>query len=85
MYRIFDNITGVNLGLTAVHPFTNQPIPIFAAAYVISDYGTRAVMGVPGHDVRDQLFAEEHHLPITIVDEVLHCGKKVVTNSDKVS
>ena len=66
-----------------MHPFTGQPIPVFAAEFVVGDYGTCAVMGVPGHDARDELFAEEHHLPVTVVDETLH-NQRILINSGKV-
>ncbi len=75
---------GINLGISAIHPFTGQSIPIFAADYVITEYSTKAVMGVPGHDVRDEVFAVEHHLPITTVHETLDSGEKILSNSDKV-
>ena len=71
---------GVNLGLTALHPLTGSPVPVFAADYVMSEYGTRAVMGVPAHDSRDRLFAEQHHLPSMAV---IDC-EGVLTNSDRV-
>lgn len=65
-----------------MHPLTGKEIPIFAAEYVLSDYGTKAVMGVPGHDERDLLFAKDHCLPvITVVDT----EKNVLCNCDKVS
>jgi leucyl-tRNA synthetase len=56
--------TGVFTGATAVHPLTNQSIPIWVADYVLLGYGTGAVMGVPGHDERDYAFAQTFGLPI---------------------
>ncbi|RHZ72549.1 hypothetical protein Glove_242g131 [Diversispora epigaea] len=47
---------GINTGMFATHPFTGLPIPLYIASYVISDYGTGAVMGVPAHDKRDWEF-----------------------------
>ena len=57
-----DQKTGVFTGGYASHPLTSQKIPIWIADYVISSYGTGAVMGVPAHDQRDWEFAQEHHL-----------------------
>ena len=56
--------TGVFSGAYAVHPITGQPVPIWVADYVLMGYGTGVVMGVPGHDDRDFVFAERYGLPI---------------------
>jgi leucyl-tRNA synthetase len=58
---------GFDTGRTATNPFTGKPIPIWVANFVLIDYGTGAVMGVPGHDQRDLEFARKYNLPITIV------------------
>jgi len=55
--------------LEAVHPFTGEKVPIFAANYVLMDYGTGAVMGVPAHDERDFEFAQKYGIPIPKVIE----------------
>jgi leucyl-tRNA synthetase len=55
---------GIETGLTARHPINGEAIPIWIANYVVMDYGTGAVMGVPAHDARDQEFAEQYALPI---------------------
>ncbi len=55
---------GVNTGLVAINPLTQEPIPIFVAEYVLSGYGTGVVMGVPAHDQRDFEFAIQNNLPI---------------------
>src|SRR5690242_9897484 len=60
---------GFDTGRTAVNPFTGKPVPIWVANFVLIDYGTGAVMGVPGHDERDFEFARKYNLPITIVVE----------------
>jgi leucyl-tRNA synthetase len=49
--------TGVFIGAYAIHPITNEKMPIWIADYVLMGYGTGAVMGVPGHDERDLEFA----------------------------
>ncbi len=56
--------TGVFLGVHAVNPVTGAEIPIYAADYVLADYGTGAIMAVPGQDQRDWEFAEKFGLPI---------------------
>ncbi len=56
--------TGVFLGAYATNPVTGERIPIWAADYVLSDYGTGAIMAVPGQDSRDWEFAEKFGLPI---------------------
>ncbi|TCC32622.1 leucine--tRNA ligase [Kribbella sindirgiensis] len=56
--------TGVFLGSYAINPVTGKRIPIWAADYVLADYGTGAIMAVPGQDTRDWEFAEKFGLPI---------------------
>lgn len=58
---------GIPTGGTAINPFTGTEIPIWIADYVLYEYGTGAVMGVPAHDVRDFKFAKENQLPIQTV------------------
>ena len=62
--------TGVDLGVTATNPVTGEQIPVWATDYVLADYGTGAVMGVPGGDQRDWEFATEMGLPIVRTTEV---------------
>ncbi|PKH42778.1 leucyl-tRNA synthetase [Nocardioides alpinus] len=62
--------TGVDLGVTATNPVTGQQIPVWATDYVLADYGTGAVMGVPGGDQRDWEFATAMGLPIVRTTEV---------------
>ena len=59
--------TGVFTGAHAVNPATGADIPIWIADYVLMDYGTGAIMAVPGHDERDFEFAKLFHLPIVRV------------------
>lgn len=57
--------TGVLLeNITALHPITGKPLPVWVADYVLGDYGTGAVMAVPAHDERDFAFATKYQLPI---------------------
>jgi leucyl-tRNA synthetase len=58
---------GVFTGSYAINPFTNKPIPIWLANFVLAEYGTGAVMSVPAHDQRDFEFAKRYTLPIVPV------------------
>ncbi|MCP9824022.1 leucine--tRNA ligase [Synechococcus sp. EJ6-Ellesmere] len=55
---------GVPLGSSARNPFNGETIPIWIADYVLAEYGTGAVMGVPAHDQRDFVFARQYELPV---------------------
>jgi leucyl-tRNA synthetase len=55
---------GMPTGLHALHPLTNERIPIWVGNYVLMSYGEGAVMGVPAHDERDYAFALKYQLPI---------------------
>ena len=61
--------TGIFTGSNAINPATGQEIPIWVADYVLSGYGTGAIMAVPAHDERDFEFAEKFDLPIKVVVE----------------
>ncbi|HET8977687.1 MAG TPA: leucine--tRNA ligase, partial [Solirubrobacteraceae bacterium] len=56
--------TGVPLGRTVTNPVTGEQMPMYVADYVLMEYGTGAVMGVPAHDQRDYEFARAFDLPI---------------------
>ena len=58
---------GMDTGLVVYHPFTNQPVPVWVANYVLMGYGEGAVMAVPAHDERDFAFAQKYGLPIKAV------------------
>lgn len=74
--RIADvnKVTGEFTGRYAIHPFTQQRLPIWIGDYVIASYGTGAIMAVPAHDGRDHSFAKAFGLPIV---EVIKSGADV--------
>ncbi len=55
---------GIKTNLTAINPVNSEPIPIWVASYVLDEYGTGAVMGVPAHDLRDFEFAKKNNIDI---------------------
>jgi leucyl-tRNA synthetase len=61
--------TGVPLGRSVVNPVNGEEIPMFVADYVLMEYGTGAIMAVPGHDTRDYEFAKAFGLPVRRVIE----------------
>jgi leucyl-tRNA synthetase len=61
--------TGVALGRTVTNPVNGEQIPMYVADYVLMEYGTGAIMAVPGHDERDYAFARAYDLPIRRVIE----------------
>jgi leucyl-tRNA synthetase len=63
--------TGVFLGTYAINPVNGERIPVWAADYVLSDYGHGAIMAVPAHDQRDLDFAMKFDLPVRVV---VHTG-----------
>ncbi|MBD3798429.1 MAG: leucine--tRNA ligase [Sulfuricurvum sp.] len=58
---------GVYLGINAIHPLTGAKVPVWVANFVLTDYGSGAVMAVPAHDDRDYEFATKYNLPIKAV------------------
>lgn len=60
---------GIDTGLQALHPLTGDKVPVWIANYVLIDYGSGAVMAVPGHDQRDWEFARTYGLPVVQVIE----------------
>jgi leucyl-tRNA synthetase len=62
---------GIFTGRYAINPFSQRPMPIWVANFVLMQYGTGAVMGVPGHDQRDFEFAQKYNLPIPLVIQPL--------------
>jgi leucyl-tRNA synthetase len=61
--------TGLPLGRSVVNPVNGEEVPMFVADYVLMEYGTGAIMAVPGHDVRDYEFAKAFDLPVRRVIE----------------
>jgi leucyl-tRNA synthetase len=64
---ISNTLIGVFLGIYVIHPLTKEKIPVYTSEYVLPDYGTGVIMGVPAHDQRDYDFAIKHSLPIRTV------------------
>ena len=60
---------GINTGLFALHPFTGEELPIWIGNFVLSEYGSGALMAVPAHDQRDYEFAKKYNLEIKQVIE----------------
>ncbi len=85
--------SGVFTGAMALNPVSQQKIPIWIADYVLMDYGTGAIMAVPGHDERDFEFAKQFDLPILRVLESetdlpftgdgAHCNSDFINGLDK--
>ena len=69
--------TGVFTGAYAINPVNNTQIPIWIADYVLSSYGTGAIMAVPAHDTRDFEFAQKFGLPIKCIMEPIEAGVDV--------
>ena len=83
--------TGVFTGSYAINPASGEKVPIWIADYVLSGYGTGAIMAVPAHDERDFAFAEKYNLPIIEVVEKpvddteigMYHGEGPLINSDR--
>ena len=77
---------GAALGRSARHPLTGAELPLYTAEYVLSGYGTGAIMAVPAHDQRDHTFASAFGLPVVPVvtgqdSNGAHSGSGVLINS----
>ncbi len=70
---------GMDTGLKVYHPFTNEPLPVYVANYVLMGYGEGALMAVPAHDERDFAFAEKYGIPIRAVIRPGEAGEEPVT------
>ncbi|WP_394907333.1 leucine--tRNA ligase [uncultured Mesonia sp.] len=76
------HISGVFTGSYALHPFTQEPIPIWVGDYVLASYGTGAVMAVPCGDQRDYDFAKHFDIPILNIFEGVDISQKAFTEKD---
>jgi len=65
---------GVFIGAYAINPLTNKKLPIYAANFVLMEYGTGAVMAVPAHDQRDFEFAKKYGIPVEVVIQAEDSG-----------
>src|SRR3546814_1724188 len=80
---------GMDTGLRALHPVSGEQLPVYVANFVLMNYGTGAVMAVPGHDQRDWEFASHYQLPIRTVivpdavrDALREIGHDLGTHAD---
>lgn len=73
--------TGVPLGTHVINPFNGEHVPIWTGDYVLTEYGTGAVMGVPAHDTRDFAFAKKFGLPIVEVISQEGKGENVLSDA----
>lgn len=80
---------GRDTGLRAIHPITGEAVPVYVANFVLMNYGTGAVMAVPGHDQRDWEFAKRYQLPIKTVivpdavrDALAEIGHDLIAHKD---
>jgi leucyl-tRNA synthetase len=73
---------GVDTGFKAIHPITGELVPVWAANFVLMDYGSGAVMSVPGHDQRDYEFAVKYGLAIT---QVISTSKEGDSEKDDIT
>lgn len=77
--------TGVFLGRHVTNPVNGEKLPMYVADYVLMEYGTGAIMAVPGHDERDFAFAQAYHLPVKRVigggEELPYVGDGPIVHS----
>ena len=80
---------GIDTGMKVIHPLTDEEIPVWIGNFVLLDYGTGVVMGVPGHDQRDFEFASKYNLDIkqvistTTNDELPVLTRGILLNSNE--
>ncbi len=76
--------TGVSTGLFAINQLNGSRMPLYVSDFVLMGFGTGAVVGVPGHDLRDFEFAQEFHIPVIRVVVGEDGVKAPITSSDQV-
>lgn len=77
---------GINTGLFAINPVSGEKVPVWISDFVLNNYGTGAVMGVPAHDDRDHDFAIKHDLlikEVVVNDKLINSDKYTGLDSDK--
>ena len=79
---------GIDTNLRVIHPLTGEKLPVWIGNFVLLDYGTGVVMGVPAHDSRDYEFAKKYNLNIKEViqnneEELPRTENGILINSDK--
>ncbi|PAF51035.1 leucine--tRNA ligase [Helicobacter sp. 13S00477-4] len=87
--RSMSDKEGIDLGISVLHPITQERLPVWAVNFVLADYGSGAVMGSPAHDERDFAFAKKYHLAIKKVlrsntpqtDTLPYIGEGILENS----
>ncbi|MFC1669597.1 leucine--tRNA ligase [Spirochaetota bacterium] len=63
---------GIDTGIKIINPFTGEKVPLYIGNFVLMDYGTGAIMSVPGHDSRDFAFAKKFNIPVKLVIDNPH-------------
>ncbi len=75
-------MSGVSTGALAIHPISGKKVPIYIADYVLSGYGTGAVMAVPAGDQRDWDFAQQHQIEIPLIFENHDASESACTSKE---
>jgi len=75
--------TGIDTGFRAISPVTGEKVPIWVSNYILIEYGTGAIMGVPAHDERDFEFARKYDIPVRVVIQPVegHLDPETMTES----
>ena len=78
-----NGICGIYTNINVINPITNKEIPVFIANYVIDDYSSAAIMGVPGHDNKDHEFSMKYNIPVVYITEKNNKNDNVIIPLDK--